>query len=92
MILKNVSCVLSFRLDDLQRIAAEASDEIGPDTWARACEHVEKFVEQTQANDFFIKKPLSLTWQMIAILVQMTPTAAHNSCSIISLIEIVFEI
>ena len=29
-------------------------DAIGPDTWTRACEHVEKVVEQTKANDFSI--------------------------------------
>ena len=57
MPLKLFSCVLSFRLDDLQRIAAEAFEEIGPGRWARACEHVEKVVEQTKANDFFIEKP-----------------------------------
>ena len=53
-------------------------------------EHVEKVVEQTKAIDFFIEKPLLIIWQMIAILAQMTPTAAHNSCSIISFIEICF--
>ena len=90
MILKNVSCVLSFRIDDLQRIATEAFDEIGPDRWTQAYDHVKKVVEQTQANDFFIEKPLLLTWHMKAILVQMTLTAANNSCCIISFIEICF--
>ena len=43
-------------------IAAEAFDEIGPDRWARACEHVEKVVEQTKANDFFIDQQMEETF------------------------------
>ena len=53
---------MSFRLDDLQRIAAKAFDEIGPDRWTPACEHVKKVVQQTKANDFSIDQQTEETF------------------------------
>ena len=43
-----------FRMDDVQRITAAAFDEIGAERWLRACEHVEKVVEQYKANDYIM--------------------------------------
>ena len=51
-----------FRLAELQRIAAEAFDEIGPEWWTRACEHVEKVVAQSKANDYFIDEQMEETF------------------------------
>ena len=57
-----VSCVMFYRLADLQRIAAEACDEIGPERWARACGHVEKVVAHYKANDYFIDEQMEETF------------------------------
>ena len=68
----SISCVMFFRLGDLQRMATESFDEIGPDKWKGVSEHVKKVVSLT------LNQQLS-TWQMTAILDRMTLTAAHNS-------------
>ena len=57
-----VSCVMFYRLADLQRIAAEAFHEIGPERWARACEHAEKVVVQSKPKDYFIDEQMEETF------------------------------
>ena len=57
-----VSCVMFYRLADLQMIAAEAFDETVPERWARGCEHVEKVVAHYKANDNFIDEQMEETF------------------------------
>ena len=50
--------VILFRLYDVLKIVTAAFEEIGEDRWQRACEHVDKVVQQHRTSDHFIDEQM----------------------------------
>ena len=81
IIIKGVNIQLSqtygytFRLDDVLKIATAAFDEIGEDRSQRACEHVDKVVQQHRTSDHFIDE------QMDSFIINLADDSISDTAS-----------